>query len=90
VAASGAKYQVSTAGRVGPQWRGDGRGLDYVANGGVWAVPIAWSPQVMIGTPQELFRMPVATAGAIAREGQRFLLNVPAGVSRQCRRSLRC
>ena len=77
--ATGAKFQVSTSGGAVPQWRADGRELYYVENGTAFAVPITLGAGVEIGTPKALFRNPVATSYAVSRDGQRVMLNVPAG-----------
>jgi hypothetical protein len=43
------------------------------------AVPVQLGANVDVGTPRELFANSSATAYAPSRDGQRFLLNVPAG-----------
>jgi Tol biopolymer transport system component len=79
--ASGAKYQVSTAGGAGPVWRADARELYYVENDTMYAVPITIGSSVDIGTPKMLARNPNASALAAAEDGTRFLAAVPAGAS---------
>jgi Tol biopolymer transport system component len=84
---SGAKYQISSAGGTTPQWRRDGKELFYVAaDQKLMAVPVKLGATMEAGTPQPLF--PVLPLGANAlgavfyapmRDGQRFLVNVPAG-----------
>jgi len=81
---SGAKYQISTAAGTFPQWRRDGKELYYVsADQKLMAVPIKLGATVEPGAPQPLF--PIPTYGALdssyvpSRDGQRFLVNVPAG-----------
>jgi serine/threonine protein kinase/Tol biopolymer transport system component len=80
---SGAKYQISAEGGTAPQWRRDGRELYYVsADQKLTAVPIKLGSTVEPGMPQPLF--PVAPVRAYvdyapSRDGQRFLVNVPAG-----------
>jgi Tol biopolymer transport system component len=81
---SGAKYQISSSGGAMPQWRRDGKELFYVAaDQKLMAVPIKLATTVEAGTPQPLFAVfPVGTnyyAYAPMRDGQRFLVNVPAG-----------
>lgn len=83
VPASGAKYQISSAGGTVPRWRRDGQELFYVsADQKLMAVPIKLGATVEVGTPQPLFPIP-QTGGAFSyapmRDGQRFLVNVPAG-----------
>ena len=61
-------------------WRADGRELFYFTpDQKLMATPIAFTPQVQIGTPRELFANAVVTTYAPARDGQRFLVNVPVG-----------
>lgn len=43
------------------------------------AAPIMLGASVEVGTPQELFANPGITGYAPSADGQRFLLNVPAG-----------
>jgi len=81
---SGAKYQISSSGGAVPQWRRDGKELFYVAaDQKLMAVPVKLGTTVEAGTPQPLF--PVFPVGASffsyvpMRDGQRFLVNVPAG-----------
>ena len=80
IPASGAKYQVSTSGGTRPMWRGDGKELFYVSSDlKLMAVPIALGASVDVGTPRELFTNAGMTGYAPSADGQRFLLNVPAG-----------
>ena len=84
---NGAKYQASSGGGVQPQWRRDGKELFYVsADHKLMAVPIKLGATVEAGAPQALFPLaPVSSEFAIgsayhpSRDGQRFLVNVPAG-----------
>jgi eukaryotic-like serine/threonine-protein kinase len=84
----GAKWQVSKEGGYYPRWRGDGNELFYSgADGQLWAVPIADTGALDIGTSMPLFRPRLlngATAAAgfraqydVTHDGQKFLLNVP-------------
>jgi Tol biopolymer transport system component len=77
--ASGVKYQVSTSGGEGPAWRADGRELFYIENATVYAVPISLGSSVDIGTPTALDRNPNVSSAAVAADGQRFLVALPAG-----------
>jgi Tol biopolymer transport system component len=82
---SGAKYQISSSGGTEPQWRRDGKELFYVsAEQKLTAVPVKLGATVEAGAPQSLFPVfPTGTPGARvyapARDGQRFLVNAPAG-----------
>jgi len=76
--------QVSTAGGVQPEWRGDGKELFYIQGGStMMAVPVVTGSAFQHGPPAKLF-----TAGAIsfgsrtfsyqpAPDGQRFLMMLP-------------
>jgi hypothetical protein len=78
--ASGAKYQVSSAGGQAPTWRHDGKELFYISTDRkLMAVPIALGARVESGTPQELFTSPGLTGYTPSQDGRRFLVNVPAG-----------
>jgi len=81
IPASGAKYQISTAGGTLPMWRRDGKELFYFSTDQkLMAVPITLGAGVEVGTPQELFANPgINTGYAPSVDGQRFLVNVPAG-----------
>ena len=82
---SGDKEQVSTQGGRGPQWRGDGRELYYVAPGdNLMAVDIDTEGNALdVGLPQTLFQVPFRrNRGTTQRnvfdvtaDGQRFLVN---------------
>ena len=77
----GGKFQVSSAGGTLPRWRGDGREIFYVApDRTVTAVPVdGTTAGFRVGAPTGLFRAPVETLVgyqyAVARDGQRFLVN---------------
>jgi hypothetical protein len=87
VPAGGAKWQISTAGGSAPKWRRDGKELFYVApDQKLMAVPVKIGANFEAGTPQALpVTAPVpigngSTGGyAPTHDGQRFLVNVPAG-----------
>lgn len=77
---SGAEYQLSTAGGTQPAWRGDGKELFYLSTDQkLMAVPIALGANVEPGSPHELFANARMTSYAPSPDGQRFLVNVPAG-----------
>jgi Tol biopolymer transport system component len=77
----GGKYQVSSAGGALPRWRGDGREIFYLApDRTVTAVAVdGTTAGFRVGAPTGLFRAPVETLVgyqyAVARDGQRFLVN---------------
>ena len=80
IPASGAKYQISTTGGTQPRWRRDGKELFYFSTDRkLMAVPMALGARVEPGTPQALFTAVGLTGYAPTRDGQRFLVNVPAG-----------
>jgi Tol biopolymer transport system component len=84
----GGARRISIDGGSQPRWRRDGKELFYVAaNDTLMAVPIdeGEAPAVLdIGTPIPLFSTRLAGPGllrqqyAVARDGQRFLMNVVA------------
>jgi len=77
---SGAIYQISNAGGTVPRWRRDGKELFYISTDQkLMAVPTALGARVEPGTPQALFAAVGLTGYAPSRDGQRFLVNVPAG-----------
>jgi Tol biopolymer transport system component len=81
--ATGARYQVSSAGGREPQWRGDGKELFYVAGSKLMSVEIrAAGGKFAAGIPRTLFEMrPGPTAGRSrylpSRDGQKFLIPTP-------------
>jgi serine/threonine protein kinase len=79
--ATGAKYQISTmGGAADPHWRHDGRELYYFsADRKLMAVPIKLGSSVELGTSQVLFTNSGMASFIPTRDGQRFLLDVPAG-----------
>jgi serine/threonine protein kinase len=77
----GGKRQISTAGGVGPYWRGDGRELYYHAlDGKLMAAPVTGGASFKVGTPVALFEfraisnLPTPCYSA-TRDWQRFLLS---------------
>jgi hypothetical protein len=84
--APGGVYQVSRAGGTQPQWRGDGRELFFLAlDGTLMSASVNAAPAGFeAGIPQPLFETSVALAAntnrrqyAAAKDGKRFLVNVP-------------
>jgi Tol biopolymer transport system component len=85
---NGAKWQITKDGAIFPRWRDDGRELFYYAvDGRLTAVPIAGAIAPDVGPAVPLFEARMLNGPAIpigfrqqydvARDGQRFLLNVP-------------
>jgi hypothetical protein len=79
---TGSKWQISTGGGFSPRWRGDGREIFYVAaDGKLTAVAVSGGSTPEFGTPtslfQTMFREGAYGSYAVARDGQRFLMNVP-------------
>ena len=72
---------VSKGGGTSPRWRGDGKELFYLApNGTITSVAFASDRGGAIGPARALFQAAGAdTAWAVTRDGERFLLAVPAG-----------
>jgi eukaryotic-like serine/threonine-protein kinase len=81
IPAGSGKFQISTSGGTIPAWSHDGTELYYLASDQkLTAVPVkingaSFEP----GTPQALFTATGASHFAVTRDGQRFLMNVPAG-----------
>jgi hypothetical protein len=84
----GGRWQITKDGAIFPRWRHDARELFYYAvDGRLMAVPITGTSAPDVGAAVPLFeaRMlngPTIPVGfrqqyAVARDGQRFLLNVP-------------
>jgi Tol biopolymer transport system component len=87
-APGGGRWQISKDGGLFPRWRRDGRELFYYADDGrLMAVPLRSTTTLDVGDPVPLFEAhmlngPAISAGLrhqydVARDGQRFLLNVP-------------
>jgi dipeptidyl aminopeptidase/acylaminoacyl peptidase len=89
--ASGGKWQISASGGDLPRWRKDGKELYYIAaDGKLTAVPVKTggtsSNTFETGPAQPLFAVQAIGTTITARypyqpasDGQRFLVNVPAG-----------
>ncbi|MBI2149073.1 MAG: PD40 domain-containing protein, partial [Acidobacteria bacterium] len=84
---NGGKWQISTAGGLEPQWRGDGKELFYLSaqaqDAPLMAVPIKWTSVPEAGRPQELFPISTGNMGVdntnhyvAAPDGQRFVIQV--------------
>ncbi len=78
----GRKRQISTEGGGNPKWRGDGREMYYLANGGkLMAASVDGSGDTFkVESETELFRAPRLAVGNsdydVTADGERFLLNV--------------
>jgi eukaryotic-like serine/threonine-protein kinase len=80
VPVGGGKFQVSMGGGILPVWRRDGKELFYLSNQKMISVPVRINgATIEPGTPKELFGVPGANGFAVSRDGQRFLVNLPAG-----------
>jgi Tol biopolymer transport system component len=81
IPAGGNKYQISTTGGSFPVWRHDGQELFYLSlDQKIMSVPLRINGGTLDpGTPKELFSVPGANMFTITRDGQRFLVNLPAG-----------
>ena len=78
--ATGPKYPVSTTGGTNARWRQDGSELYYrSADGKIMAVPITLGETPKVGNPIALFTNSTMDAFEPSRDGQRFLVNLPAG-----------
>ncbi len=82
----GGKWQVSTAGGTLPMWRADGKELFFqAADRSIMAVDVRAGDTFEVGVPKALFRLPLTEGTyqgyrwAPTRDGQRFLVNTPAG-----------
>ena len=71
----GRKWQITTAG-TNPRWRGDGREIFYRSSDALMAADVAadGSP----ATPHPLFPLQRAGQFVVTRDGQRFLVVMPA------------
>ena len=81
--ATGGKYRISQNGGTQPLWRGDGRELFFLApDSTMMAASINAAKGFEAGIPQALFVSGAAFTNnrhqwAVARDGQRFLINLP-------------
>jgi eukaryotic-like serine/threonine-protein kinase len=80
--ATGAKFQISSAGGLMPRWRGDGKELYFVTlERTLYAVPITLGPSPQWGAPVRLFQLPLWTSSnaaywpySVSANGQKFLV----------------
>jgi hypothetical protein len=81
------KEQVSTEGGSEPRWRRDGKELFYVAaDRKLMSVPVKSGTTFQAEAPRALFETTLPFAAlrqnySVSPDGQRFLLNTPAGTT---------
>jgi hypothetical protein len=85
--AAGGSWQISSEGRIEPQWRGDGRELFFLgADKGMMAVPVTTDGAFRAGSPRALFSTEMDPLGLpirgrnqylVTADGQRFLIKQP-------------
>jgi Tol biopolymer transport system component len=76
---TGQKWQISTAGGRSPRWMSGGRELMYLEPPEMRkVVQISTEPSFQASVPKDLFATPRAQGSDAARDGQRFLFNLPA------------
>jgi Tol biopolymer transport system component len=82
------RTRISIGGGTSPRWARDGRALFYAApdRRSIMRVAIDWTPTVKVSPPVRVFTMAQAAAWSIrgvmydvTPDGERFLVNVPAG-----------
>jgi Tol biopolymer transport system component len=84
---SAGKWQVSNAGGLHPQWRGDGKELFYLSTDLSMMMSVGVTPGVSFqaGTPKRLFGSRFDTGivaqFAVTPDGQKFLISVPMAQS---------
>jgi DNA-binding winged helix-turn-helix (wHTH) protein/Tol biopolymer transport system component len=76
-----ATVAVSNGGGSAPRWRRDGRELYFMApDGSLMAADVTPGPQLSVGPPRALFRLPGSHGDwNVASDGSRFLIAVPMG-----------
>ena len=86
------KWNVTNAGGVQPRWSDDGTKLYYLVPGGaLMEVAVASEEGLSLGAPERLFETGIHANAAVGTraqydvslDGQRFLINRNAGVSRE-------
>ncbi len=77
---TGSKWQVSARGGTTPSWRRDGKEIFYVAPDFMRkAVPIRIGATFEPDAAIDLFQTPNSWGSDVTSDGQRFLVNIPAG-----------
>jgi len=79
------KWQISTAGGEGPQWRRDGKELYFDSQEKMWVVSVKTEGSSFeAGTPVALFSFRSGPSPrnhfTVTGDGQRFLVDTPAEV----------
>jgi Tol biopolymer transport system component/predicted Ser/Thr protein kinase len=78
---NGRRWQITTSGGHGPQWRGDGREIFYYSESVNAVMAADVSAQGSPGPPHQLFPVQLVTMGrnrfVVTRDGQRFLAVTP-------------
>lgn len=76
----GMKQQVSKTGANFAAWAGSGREIFILRNDfSVVSMPLTPGPELRLGTPREMYRLPPSTRSWLpAPDGQRFLATIPA------------
>jgi len=81
------QWQVSRDGAIAqrPKWSNDGKEILFLGpNYTMMAVEVNGSGAgFQMGTPQQLFTVPVAAGWDVTADGQRFLMSVPPGIGQQ-------
>jgi len=77
LATLGGKWQISTAGGQGPQWRRDGKEIFYLApDKKVMGAAVGGEGTFEVGAVRPLFDTPASIVGYdVSPDGQRFLVN---------------
>jgi hypothetical protein len=76
---AGGKVKVSQGGSAGAAWTQNGKELLYVSpDRKLWSVDVALTPELRVSAPHLLGEISRGN-GAMAPDGQRFLVGVPVG-----------
>ncbi|HEY5610811.1 MAG TPA: hypothetical protein VIL97_06375, partial [Thermoanaerobaculia bacterium] len=68
----GAAIKVSSGSGAAPSWNANGKELYYVADDGVWSVPVDTVAGFSAGAPQRLFKLESAECCGISSDGKTF------------------
>jgi Tol biopolymer transport system component len=78
---SGAKWQVSVNGGVGPRWRKDGQEIYFTTDGVLMAAGVTLGANFRVGTPARLFSFgethTTTERYSVSTDGKRFLMALP-------------
>lgn len=78
----GVAWPISTGGGELPAWSADGRAIFYLdPDNRLMRVAVSFGPDGTLdaGVPVALFDVPARSGYAVARDGERFLINAPVG-----------